>query len=203
MCFQSRAVLNFSTAWPSWSGVPHRWQGTPTEAGSKTRGGWEHQKVRGHTTLKEHMAMLLQGCLKPGWPDFILVVIQLCSCVWLSATPWTAPHQASLSFTISRSLLKLVSIESVVPSDHLVLCCPLLLLPLIFPSIRVFYKIGWLFASCGQSIGASASASVLLMNIQGWFPLGLTGLISLQPKRLSRIFNITAQKHPLFFHKGI
>ena len=65
------------------------------------------------------------------------------------------------------------------PSNHLVLCCPLLLLPSIFPSIRVFSN-EWLFASGGQSIGASAPASVLPMNIQGWFPLGWTGWISLQ-----------------------
>ena len=64
--------------------------------------------------------------------------VQLLSWVWLFAAPWTAAHQASLSITNSRSLLKLVSIESVMPSNHLVLCHPLLLLPSIFPSIRVF-----------------------------------------------------------------
>ena len=66
------------------------------------------------------------------------VVVQSLSCVWLFATPWTAAHQASLSFTISRSLLKLKSIESVMPSNHLILCHTLLLPPSIFPSIRVF-----------------------------------------------------------------
>ena len=65
-------------------------------------------------------------------------VVQLLSCVRLSATPWTAAHQASLSLTISQSLLKLMSIESVMPFNHLVFCHPLLLLPSIFPSIRVF-----------------------------------------------------------------
>ena len=65
-------------------------------------------------------------------------VVQLLSRVWLFATPWTAAHQASLSFTISQSLLKLMSIESVMAPHRLVLCCPLLLLPSIFPSIRVF-----------------------------------------------------------------
>ena len=59
------------------------------------------------------------------------------SCLTL-ATPWTAAHQASLSITNLQSLLKLISIESVMPSNHLILCCPLLLLPSIFPSIRVF-----------------------------------------------------------------
>ena len=64
--------------------------------------------------------------------------VQLLSRVWLFVTPWTTVHQASLSTTNSRSLLKLMSIESVMPSNHLILCCPLLLLPSIFPSIRVF-----------------------------------------------------------------
>ena len=68
----------------------------------------------------------------------ITVVVQLLSCVWFSVIPWTTAHQASLSFTISRSLLKLTSIESVMPSSHLILCHPLLLLPPISPSIRVF-----------------------------------------------------------------
>ena len=85
-----------------------------------------------------------------------------------------------LFFTISQSLLKLMSIESVMPSNHLILCLPLLFLPSIFPSIRVFFN---KVALC-QSIGASAS--VLPVNIQGWFPLGLTSLISLLSNGLSR-----------------
>ena len=68
----------------------------------------------------------------------MIIVIQSLSCVKLFATPWTAAHQASLSFTISWSLLKLMSIESMLPSNHLILCCPLLLLPSIFPRLRVF-----------------------------------------------------------------
>ena len=87
------------------------------------------------------------------------------------ATPWTAACQASLSITNSQTLLKLMSIESVMPSNHLILCHPLLLPPSIFPSIRVF-QMSQLFALGGQSIGASASTSVLLINIQDWFPLG-------------------------------
>ena len=102
----------------------------------------------------------------------------------------------SLSFTISRSLLKLISIQAVMPSNHLILCCPILLLPSIFPSIRVFSNEFQLFTSGGQSTGTSAS--VLLVNIQDLFPLELTGLISLQSKGLSRVFNTTVQKH-LFF----
>ena len=92
-----------------------------------------------------------------------------------------------------QGLLKLTSIESVMLSNHLILCCPILLLPSVFPSIRVF-SMSQFFASGGQSIGASASASasILPMNIQGWFPLGSTGLISFQSKGLSRVFsNIT------------
>ena len=68
----------------------------------------------------------------------VVVVVQSINCVWLFATHWTAAYQASLSFTISQSLLKLMSIESVMPSKHLILWCPLLLLPSIFPSITVF-----------------------------------------------------------------
>ena len=72
------------------------------------------------------------------WSLEVVVVVQSLSCIHLFATPWTAAHQASLSFTISLSLLKLMSIESVIPFNHLILCRPLLLLPSIFPSIRVF-----------------------------------------------------------------
>ena len=80
-------------------------------------------------------------------------------------------------------------------SNHLILCCPLLLLPSSFPASGSF-QMSRLFASCGQSIGATASASVLPMNMQGWFPLGLTGLISLLSKGLSRVFSsTTVQKH--------
>ena len=91
-----------------------------------------------------------------------------------------------------------MSIISVMPSNHLILCCPLLLPPSIFVSIRVF-SVSQLFTSGGQSIGVSASASVLPMNIQDWFPLGWTGWISLQSKGCSRVFsNITVQKHQFF-----
>ena len=88
--------------------------------------------------------------------------VQSLSCIQLFATPWTTAHQASLYITNSQSLLKLTSIELVMPSNYLILCCPLLLPPSIFPSIRVFSK-SLFFAS---GIGVSASASVLPMNIQ-------------------------------------
>ena len=115
-----------------------------------------------------------------------------------SESPWTAAHQASLSFTISWSSLKLMSIKSMMPSNHLILWHVLLLLPWTFPSIRVF-PVSRLFISGGQSIRASVSTSVLPMNIQNWFPLGLAGLISLQSKGFSRVFsNTTVQKHKFF-----
>jgi len=104
------------------------------------------------------------------------------SCLTL-CDPWTVAHQASLSSTMSGSLLKFMSVEFVRLSNCLILCCPLLLLPLVFPSIRVFSS-DQLFASGGQSIGASATASVHPMNIQGWFPLELTTLVSLLSKGL-------------------
>ena len=107
--------------------------------------------------------------------------VQLLSRVWLFATPWTAARQASPSITNSRSSPKPMSIELVMPSNHLILCHPFLLLPSIFPSIRVFSNES---ASGGQSIGVSASASVLPMKIQDWFPLGWTGWISLQSRKL-------------------
>ena len=112
------------------------------------------------------------------------------------ATPWTAARQASLSFTISLSLLKLMSVESVMTSNHLTLCSPLLLPPSIFPTSWSF-PVSQFFASGCQSIGASAS--VHPMNIQGWFPLGLTGWISLLSNGLSRVFiSTTTQKHQFF-----
>ena len=130
--------------------------------------------------------------------NIINTVVQVLSCVRLSVTPWTAACQTSLSFTISWSLLKLMSFELVMPSNHLILCCPLLLLPSIFPASRSF-PMSWFFASGGQRIRASASASVLLMNIQGWFPLRLNGWLSLQSKGLSRVFSNTIIQNHQFF----
>ena len=123
----------------------------------------------------------------------------LLSCVRLFLTPWTAACQASLSITDSWSLLKLMSIELVMPSNHLILCHPLLLLPSIFPSIRVFSNESALCIRWPKSIGVSASTSVLPMNTQDWFSLGWAGWISLQSKGLSRVFsNATVQKHQFF-----
>ena len=130
--------------------------------------------------------------LKIWWKPSQGFVIQPLSWVRLFVTPWTAARQASLSSAISRSVLKLMSIESVMPSNHLVLCWPLSPCFKSFPACR-------LFASGDQSIGVSASASVLSVNIQGWFPLGLTDLISLFSKGLSRVFSsTTVWKHQFF-----
>ena len=124
--------------------------------------------------------------------------VQSLSRVQLFVTPWTAAHQAYLSITSSWSLLKLMSIALVMPSNYLILCRPLLLLPSILPSIRVF-PVSQSFTSGGQSIGVSTSALVLPMNIQDWFSLGYTGWISSQSKGLSRVSsNTTVQKHQFF-----
>ena len=124
--------------------------------------------------------------------------VQLLSPVRLFATPWIAACQASLSITNSQNLLKLMSIESMMPSNHLILCCPLYLLHSSFPASESF-PVSRLFASGGHRIRDSVPASVLPMNIQGWFPLGWTGWISLQSKGLSIVFsNTTVQKHQFF-----
>ena len=109
---------------------------------------------------------------------YLVSSVQWLSPVWLFVTPWTATRQASLSVSNSRSLLKLMFIKLVMPSNHLVFCSLHLLLPSIFPSIRVFPKESALRKG-DQSIGVSVSASVLPMNIPDWFPLRLTYLISL------------------------
>ena len=100
----------------------------------------------------------------------------------LSVTPWTATHQASLTFTISQSLLKLMSIESMMPFNHLILGCPFTSCLQSFPVSRSF-PMSWVFPSNSQNIGASApaSASVFPMNIQGWYPLEVTGLTTSCP----------------------
>ena len=120
--------------------------------------------------------------------------VQSLNCVRLFATPWTTAHQASLSNTFSQSLPKLMSIKSVMPSIS----------SFVAPFSSSFsasgsFAISQFFTSGGQSIGVSASASVLPMHIQDWFPLGWTGWISLPFKGLSRVFsNTTFQKHQFF-----
>ena len=156
-----------------------------------------HQKRR----EEKHEDQVLKLSLK-CWGDGVDAInrfssVQSLSHVWLFATPRTAACQASLSITNSQRLLKFTSVESVVPSNHLILCCPLFLPPSIFPSIRVFWNESIFRIS--QSIGVSVSASVFPVNIQDWFPLGWTGWISLLFKGLSRVFsNTTVEKHQFF-----
>ena len=125
-----------------------------------------------------------------------IAVVQSQNFIWLFVTTWTATRQASLSFTLS--LVKLVSIELVMPSNYLIPYCPLLFLPSIFPSIRVLYNelalhIRWLkYRSFRFNISPTHEYS-------GWFPLGLTGLIFFLSKVLSRVFfSPTVRKHQFF-----
>ena len=121
------------------------------------------------------------------------IVVQLLSHVWLFVTPWTVACQASLSFTVSWHLFKLMSIELMMPSNHLIPCHPSSFLA------SGSFPMSLLFTLGGQSIDALASAAVLPMSTQGWFPLGLTGLISLQSKGFSRVFSSTTfQKYQFF-----
>ena len=148
---------------------------------SNWRGNKWHIQVDRYPVLIQH-----QTCCS---------VTQLCQTL---CDPMNCGTPASLSFTIFWSLLKLMSIGSVMPSNHLIFCHLPLFMPSIFPSIRVFSSELTLRIS-GRSIRASALASVLPMNVQGTFPSGLTGLISLKSKGLSRVFsNTTIQKHQFF-----
>ena len=127
-----------------------------------------------------------------------LASVQSLSRVQLFVTPWITARQASLSITNSQSLPKLMSVESVIPSNHLILCVPFSFCPQSFPASQSF-QMSQLFALGGQSIGVSASTSILPMNTHDWSPLGRTGWISLQSEGLSRVFyNTTVQKHQFF-----
>ena len=114
-----------------------------------------------------------EGVTETSVSMFSLSVAWLCQHF---AVPWTETCQASLSFAISWSFLKLMSIESMMPSNHLILCCPLLLLPSVFPSIWVFSN-ELALHQVAKVLGVSASISALPMDIQYWFPLGWTSLI--------------------------
>ena len=120
---------------------------------------------------------------------FMLVVVELLSPVWLFVTPWTAACQNSLSFTISQSLLKLMSIEPVTPSNHLILCHPLLLLPSIFPSIKVFSSesavhIRWP-KYWGFSSGISEYSGLIFLRINWFDVLVLQGNLKSLLQRLT------------------
>ena len=128
----------------------------------------------------------------------VTVTVQSLSRVRLFATPWIAARQASLSITISRSSLRLMSIKSVMLSSHLILSRPLLLLLPIPPSIRVFSNESTLLMRCPKYWSFSFSI-IPSKEIPGWSPSEWTGWISLQSKGLSRVFsNTTVQKHPFF-----
>ena len=137
--------------------------------------------------ILEHWHIIKEVC----WYSVVQSCPTLCD-------PWTAAHQASLSFTISWSLLKLMSIASVMPSNHLILCHPLLLLLSIFPNIRFFSNESALHIRWPKYWSFSFNISPFNEH-QDWSPLGWTGWISLQSKGLSRVFsNTTVQKHQFF-----
>ena len=142
-----------------------------------------HSPSEGHLGHFQNLANMKKTAM--SIPVLVFVVVQSPSCVQLFATPWTAAHQASLSLTISQSLPSSFSLHqwchpAFSSSDALFSFCPQS-----FPASGSFLM-SWLFTPGGQSIGASASASLLPMNIQDWFPLGSTGLISLQSKHLEK-----------------
>ena len=169
--------------------TPHLWQKIKNQRASwwSERGEWKNWLKAQHSEKWNH-----------GIWSHQFSSVQSLSHVQLFATLWIAAHQASLSITISRSSLRLTSIESVMPSSNLILYGPLILLPPIPPSIRVFSN-DQLFSWGGQSIGASALSSFLPKKSQGWSPSEWTGWISLQSKGLARVFsNTTVQKHQFF-----
>ena len=131
----------------------------------------------------------------------VTVVIQLLSHVQLFATPWTIACQASLSFTISQSLLKPMSIELVMPSNHLVLCRPLLLLPSIFLSIKVFPNELALCIRWPKYRSFTFNISPF-NKYSGLTSLGLTGVLSLQSKGISRAFSSTSLEASILWHSA-
>ena len=152
--------------------------------------------------MNRYRHIKINDAIRHGWVPcewhITLSSVQSLSRVWLFVTPWIAACQASLSITNSHSSLKLTSIKSVMPSSYLILCHPLLLLPPIPPSIRVFSNESTLLMRWPNT-GVSALASFLPRKSQGWYLSEWTGWISLQSKGLSRVFsNTTVQKHPFF-----
>ena len=165
--------------WDAWMASLIRWTWVWVNSGS-----WWWTGRPGMLRFMESQRVGHDWATELNWTELNLVV-QLLSQVQLFVTPWTAGHQAPLSSTISQSLLKFMSTESVILSNHLILCHPLSFCLQSFPAWGSFP------VSQLQSTGASASASVLPMNIQGWFPLGFTSLITFLSKRLSRVFSST------------
>ena len=176
----------------------HRNDGHRKQGRINRPGGWWRSAANPPFLKSDYLCF--QGLKQPQILQdatfFLIVVLQSLSHVQLSATLYTATCQASLSCTISQSLLKLMSIESVMHPTVLCSVVPFSSCLQSFPASRSF-PMSCLFTSGGQSIGASTS--ILPTNIQGWFPLGLTGLISLQSKGLSRVFSTTTVwKYQLF-----
>ena len=156
---------------------------------------WGHKE----SEATERLNCLSNSKLQKGFSFWWLIVaVQSLNSVQLFATPWTAACQASLSFTNSWSLLKLMSIKSMMPANHLILCHPLLFLPSIFPSIRVFSNESALCIRWPKYWSFSFNISPSNEH-PGLISFGWTGWISLQSKGLSRVFsNTTVQKHQFF-----
>ena len=157
-----------------------------------------YQNLFIHLSVNEHLGCFhLPAIVNSTAMNFGVAVVQLLSYGQLFTNPWTSALQASLSFTVSQSLLKLMLSQWCHPNISS-LVAPFFSCPWSFQASGSF-PMSQLFASGSQSIGASALASVLPVNILDWFPLWLTGLISLQSKGLSRVFsNTTVQKHQFF-----
>ena len=140
-----------------------------------------------------------------AFPHGLKIVVQSLSRIWLFVTPWTAAHQASLSFTISMSLLKLMSIELVMLSNHFILCCPLLLLPSIVPTIRVFSSesalhIRWLKYWCFDISPSSEYLGLIFFRIDWFDLLGVHGPLE---KGMANHFSILASRTPWTVWKGL
>ena len=184
----------------------HTWDGSMPSVVCLSPGTWAHFFV----VVVHHNGVRAEGMWKHTplkayaghWHTVVSahVVVHSLSHVQLFAMPWTVARQAPLSSTISLSLLKLMFIESVMLSNHLILCCPLPILPSIFPNISVFSN--ELALSIRRPKYWSFSLSISTFNEYSnwlvWLTLGLTGLI-LQSKELSRVFSsTTVQKHQFF-----
>ena len=196
-----KTILVIDEYWSIFIGISqHNWS---LRVGYQGFIAWVQSKgIAGCTCVKPVILTLnLTGKLMNLMGDAQYIIfssVQLLSCVWLFATPWITARQASLSITNSQSPPKPMSIELVMPSNHLILCHPFSSCPQSFPSSGSF-QMTQLFASGGQNIGVSTSTSVVPMNTQDWSPLVWTGWISLQSKGLERVFSSTVvQKHKFF-----
>ena len=200
----SQALSLQSLQWSQWTGrwvllCPFYYESQRMEV---TFLGWSAIKLQdwdSSLTILTAKLTIIHYLLMPNWllPS-LFSSVQSLSRVRLFVTPWITAHQTSLSITNSQSLLKLISIESVMPSSHLILCHPLSSCSQSLPASESS-PMSQLFTWGGQSIGVSALASFLPMNTKDWSPSEWTCLIPLQSKGLSRVFsNTTVQKHQFF-----